>query len=292
MRDAIAIPVLIIALLSAAWWISRRMHPPADGLARVQASGVLRIGYANEAPFAWREGDGGAVTGEAPAVAQVIAKRLGIRTVEGVLTEFGGLIPGLRAGRFDVIAAGMYITPERAEQVLFTRPTCRIGNGLVVRVGNPSALHSFADVRGRDGIRLGVVNGAIEQRLSADLGIPVDRTIMFTDAAAAVEGLIADRIDAFACTALTARDLAKRSNGRCEAALPFTDPQIAGRSTAGYGAFAFRREDAPLQEAFERQLAAFVGSDEHRALVAPFGFDPALIPVGIDAEAVISGRAP
>ena len=30
--------------------------------------------------------------------------------------------PETRAGRFDVIAAGMYITPERCKQVLFTDP--------------------------------------------------------------------------------------------------------------------------------------------------------------------------
>ena len=39
---------------------------------------------------------------------------MGINQVEGVLTEFGSLIPGLQARRFDIIAAGMYVTLNAA----------------------------------------------------------------------------------------------------------------------------------------------------------------------------------
>jgi polar amino acid transport system substrate-binding protein len=39
-----------------------------------------------------------------------------------VLTEWGSLIPGLNAGRFDIITAGMYITPKRCKNVAFTDP--------------------------------------------------------------------------------------------------------------------------------------------------------------------------
>jgi polar amino acid transport system substrate-binding protein len=35
---------------------------------------------------------------------------MGIHQIEVVTTDFGSLIPGLQAGRFDVIAAGMYRT--------------------------------------------------------------------------------------------------------------------------------------------------------------------------------------
>ncbi len=292
MRDVIAIPMLLVALGIGIWWLAIRDRPATDAFTRVRTTGVLRIGYANEAPFAWRDSATGEVTGEAPGVAKAIAVRLGMPRVEGVLCEFGSLIPGLRAGRFDMIAAGMYITPERAAQVLFSRPTCRIGCGMVVAAGGSSDLHAYEDVRDRQGARLGVVAGAIEQRIARELGVPADRTVVFNDTAAAIEGLAAGRVEAFACTALTARDLAQRSAGRCVVAEPFREPLIGGRSVAGYGAFAFRREDLALHDAVERELAVFVGSTEHQALVAPFGFAPALIPTGVDAEMVIAGDAP
>src|SRR5690606_32327848 len=94
---------------------------------RVRDTGVLRIGYANEAPFAYQDSTTGELTGEAPAIVRLVADDLGIAEVEGVLTEFGSLIPGLLAGRFDMIAAGMYVTPARCAQVAFSEPTYSIG---------------------------------------------------------------------------------------------------------------------------------------------------------------------
>src|SRR3546814_3933855 len=67
-------------------------------LERVQQTGTVRIGYANEAPFAYTTLDG-KITGESPEIARVIFAKLGVEKVKGVLTEWGSLIPGLRAGR-------------------------------------------------------------------------------------------------------------------------------------------------------------------------------------------------
>ena len=94
------------------------MHNPADAettLERVKRTGEIRIGYANEAPFAYTLPDGRA-TGESPEIGRVVFDKMGVKKVSPVLTEWGGLIPGLLAGRFDVIAAGMYITPERMQR--------------------------------------------------------------------------------------------------------------------------------------------------------------------------------
>src|SRR6187402_3436609 len=85
-------------------------------LQRIQRTGEVRIGYANETPFAYTTSDG-TVTGESPEIAKKVFAKLGVKKVDAVLTEWGSLIPGLRAGRFDVIAAGMYVTPERCKQV-------------------------------------------------------------------------------------------------------------------------------------------------------------------------------
>src|SRR5690606_26443062 len=91
--------------------------PAAQGtLELAKGAGKVRIGYANEAPYAYMDSAENRITGEAVEIARVVLKRMGINEVEGVLTEFGSLIPGLQANRFDIIAAGMYITPERCQQ--------------------------------------------------------------------------------------------------------------------------------------------------------------------------------
>lgn len=247
--------------------------PDQDGLTRVQEAKVLRIGYANEAPFAYLDQETGEVTGEAPAIAKHLAAELGVERVEGVLTEWGALIPGLQAGRFDLIAAGMYITPDRAEQVLFTMPTYALGEGFLVRTGNPLGLHGYADVAAHATARLGVVAGTVEQGYARKLGVPDERIVVFPDNGAAVAGLVADRIDAAAFTRLTCKDLLSKSGDRpIELAEPFTDPVIEGVAVRGYGAFAMRIGDETLRDAFDAQLATFLGSEEHATLVAPFGF--------------------
>lgn len=108
----------------------------AATLDTVKSNSSIRIGYANETPFAFTETDG-TVTGESPEIAKIIFAKMGIKQVNGVLTEWGSLIPGLRAGRFDVIAAGMYITPARCKQVLFTDPQYQLPDALLVAKGNP-----------------------------------------------------------------------------------------------------------------------------------------------------------
>jgi polar amino acid transport system substrate-binding protein len=118
-------------------------------LERIRREGVVRVGFANEAPFAFIDTSSGRLTGEAPEIARVVFSRLGVGEIEGVLTEFASLIPGLKAGRFDVIAAGMYVTPERCREVAFSQPTYAVGEAFLVAAGNPLQLHGYEDVRDR-----------------------------------------------------------------------------------------------------------------------------------------------
>src|SRR5215467_13974035 len=88
-------------------------------LDQAKKNGYVRVGFANEAPFAYATPDG-KLTGEAPEVAKAVLKKMGINEVDGVLTEFGSLIPGLKAHRFDIIAAGMFVTPARCKEINFS----------------------------------------------------------------------------------------------------------------------------------------------------------------------------
>src|SRR5260370_21511773 len=130
-------------------------------LQRIQRTGEVRIGYANESPFAYTTPDG-TVTGESPEIAKKVFAKLGVKKVDAVLTEWGSLIPGLRAGRFDVIAAGMYVTPERCKQVAFANPQYQIQDTLLTLKGNPKHLQSYADVGKNPDAKLAVMAGPLE----------------------------------------------------------------------------------------------------------------------------------
>jgi len=261
-------------------------------LERIQRDGVIRVGYANEAPFAYQDSATGELRGEAPDIARVVLHDLGVEQVEGVLTEFGSLIPGLQAGRFDMIAAGMYITPLRCRQVAFSDPTYSVGEGFIVLAGNPQGLHSYADVANNPQARLGVVAGAVQQGYARELGIPEDRVVIFNDAPSALGGLQAGRIDAYAGTSLTVSDLlGKAQSDAIERAEPFEDPVIDGQPIRGYGAFAFRPQDQELVDAVNAQLADFLGTPAHQELVAPYGFGEEELPGDLSADELCAAAA-
>lgn len=257
-----------------------------DGL---KEAGAAQAGFANEAPYAFVKDETGELTGEAPSVARVILDRLGVSTLEGVLTEFGSLIPSLKAGRVDLIAAGMYVTPERCKQVIFSEPTYCIGEAFIVQEGNPHDLHSYQDVIDNPEVTLGLVSGTVEVGYAQKLGVPEEQIVKFPDMPSAAAGVAAGRADAFAGTQLTVKDLlTKMSDSPIERATPFTQPVIDGKPVRGCGAFAFRKSDKELRDAFNREIGKFIGTEAHLELVEPFGFGADTLPTGVTTEQLCS----
>lgn len=259
-------------------------------LEQARSAGQIRVGFANEAPYAYIDSATNELTGEAPVIARVILKRLGVDEIEGVLTEFGSLIPGLQAKRFDIIAAGMYILPERCRQVAFSNPTYGIGEAFLVKAGNPKGLHSYESLAKHPDAILGVVAGTVERGYARKTNIPDERVQVFPDPPSALAGVAAGRIDAYAGTSLTVQNMIEKSTeSGLERATAFTDPVIDGKSVRGYGAFAFRKEDQALVDAFNRELANFIDTPEHRALVKPFGFTAQESPGDVSAAGLCAG---
>jgi len=249
-------------------------------------SQTVRVGYANESPFAFVEA--GQLMGEAPEVARKVLARMGVKQVKGVLTEFGSLVPGLKAKRFELIAAGMFITPDRCKQVAFSEPTYCVSEALLVRRGNPLALHAYDSLKSGTA-RLGVVRGTVQHGYAERLGVAAERIVLFPDPPSALAGLRSGRIDAFAATTLTVGELLHKlgKQSEVERAAPFADPVFDGKPALGCGAFAFRLSDAARRDTFNRHLAEFLGSPEHLDAVRPFGFDKAdLPPAGVTTSSL------
>lgn len=269
--------------------IGSRGEPlPESTLARALRSSTVRIGYANEAPFAYMDVFSGQVTGEAPEVARVVLAGMGIRHIVPVLTEFGALIPGLKAGRFDIIAAGMYILPARCQQVLFSNPSYSADETLLVtKSGTPTPIRDYSDLVSNPALQVGVVAGTVEAQALQAAGLPRRREFIFPDNPSAAEGLLANRIDVFAVNAPAARDLIRRANSEGMAQEGGFQPILpGGQRLRGFGAFAFRRGDSDFVAAFNRGLAAYIGSPAHLRLITPFGFTADELPGKATADSL------
>jgi polar amino acid transport system substrate-binding protein len=273
MRLAIAGSAAVAAVIATAVYLSAL---PVSTLDRARESGTIRIGYVSEAPFSFRTA-AGEVTGESPEIAQVIVQRLGIPRVEWVHAEFRSLIPELLAGRFDIIAAGMFVTPVRKRMIRFSTPTYAAHAAFLVRQGDEGRIGGYEKLRDAGG-RVALLAGAYEQRLATAAGIPPDRILVVADATTGMEAVRSGSADAFAITAITARRLASSRRGRSLAAVVLPDSMIAGVPAIGRGAFGFRPSDRALREAFDAELLRFLGSPEHHAIGRRFGLAPEELP--------------
>ena len=106
-----------------------------DLLSQLQDAGTITVGFAGEAPYSFE--DGGELMGATVALHREIFGELGIDNVEGKLTDWGSLIPGLNAGQFDAVSAGMSILPDRCAQAAFSEPEFQYTTALMVPEGNP-----------------------------------------------------------------------------------------------------------------------------------------------------------
>ena len=247
-------------------------------LDRVREKGVVRIAVADEAPYGYRD-EAGEISGEGPAIARKVLAMIDPDIdIDWTVTEFGKLIQGLQNNQFDIVAAGMFITKERCQEVAFSNPTYIVGEAFVVKAGNPKNLSDYDSVSQHADAKVGLVSGTVEYNYAVVAGIPAERALLYFTLPEALAALHAGEIDAIGVTTLTARALVNKTP---DAGLTTTEqfyPVVDGVVTRGYGAFAFRKADQDLVEAFNTQLAPFIGSDEHWSIVERFGFGPDMAP--------------
>ncbi|WP_244333738.1 ectoine/hydroxyectoine ABC transporter substrate-binding protein EhuB [Streptomyces seoulensis] len=242
-----------------------------DLLDRLRAQGVVRLGIAGEVPFGFIDRDG-RLTGEAPELARVIFKRLGVERTQPVPTEFGSLIPGLNSQQFDVVAAGMYVNPERCRQVIFADPDYQMKDSFIVRKGNPKGLNSYRDVVERKA-RFATGAGYAEIRYAVEAGYRESDVLIVPDQVAGLNAVEAGRVDVFAGTALTVREVVGKSR-KAEATEPFA-PLVKGERHVDGGAFAFRPVETRLRDAFNTELRELKRTGELLRILRPFGFTAA-----------------
>ncbi len=244
----------------------------------IRREGIARIGYANDIPFGHATADG-KITGEAPEIARKILARMGIEKIEGVLVEFDSLIPALKAGRFDIIAAGMFVIPERCREIAFSEPTFSLGQAFLVKKGNPLNLHSYEDVAKNPNAILCVMKGAVEGYYARAVGVPESRIYTVPDTPSGLVAVKNGVSDALALTSLSIQNLVSAAKDPgIERVQPFRDPVIQGKVIRGYGAFGFRKDDRDFLDEFNKHLKAFIGTNEHLETVQPFGFTESELP--------------
>ena len=244
---------LIAILACAAFVLAACAGEEASLLEELQADGTVTIGVANEVPFGY-VGDDGEPTGIAPDVAKAVLAELGIENVEAEVVEFGELIGGLQAGQFDMITAGMYITPERAEQIFFSDPDYCIAESLAVAAGNPHGIVDYLSIVENPDLTVAVAAGVVNVDYVQWAGIPDDQVEVFGDIDSQYRALEAGEVDAVTGTAATVNTFAAAIDG-IEAVDPFFPVGEDGEEFFSCGGHGFADEE--FRDAFNEVLNRF-----------------------------------
>ena len=230
-----------------------------DLLSQLQDAGKIVVGFAGEAPYSFE--DGGELQGATVAMHREIFGELGIDEVEGKLTDWNSLIPGLNSRQFDAVSAGMSILPERCAEAAFSEPEFQYTTALMVPEGNPEGLEnmqSFVD----SGLTVATMSGAIESTYATDLELD---SIEVGGPQDGVDALKAGNADAFALTAISLNYLADNTVDGVEVTESFV-AEIDGVKQYGAGGTVFRKEDTSLLDAYNEKLAEIVADEERYPL--------------------------
>ncbi len=240
----------------------------AATLKELKAQGFARIAIANEPPWTKVSSDG-KVSGAAPDLARAVLQKLGVKDIVASISEYGAMIPGLQARRFDMVSAGLFIKPERCAAVIFSQPDLCDAESFMVKKGNPKGLKSYADIA-KSGAKIGVVGGGTEEKLAIEAGAKRENVIVAPDPQSGAKMLQDGRIDAFALPVLSISSLLKKAN----------DPNLTMfapvEGTPIYCAgVAFRKQDTALRDAYDKELAKMKADGEFAKIIEPYGYSAA-----------------
>jgi polar amino acid transport system substrate-binding protein len=117
-----------------------------DIIAKIKARGKLIAGTeATYPPFDFIKE--GRVVGYGRDILENVTKSLGVE-LEYVDLPWAGVLPGLLAGKFDLVAAGVNVTPERAQKYAFTIPISEAAPAALKRKSDTS-IKTVEDLSGK-----------------------------------------------------------------------------------------------------------------------------------------------
>lgn len=253
-----ALAALLLFFLFSAARAAEQAAPEGSVWARIEASGVIRLGFPGDyAPFALAPASGQGWEGLDVALLSRFAARHHLHAVF-IQTSWAGLAADLRAGRFEIAGGGVSITPEREKIGLFSRPYLTDGKTVIAPCATARHFATLT-VIDRPELRVlvnpGGTNEAFDRRF-----LPHAMLVLWPDNRSIFQTLAAGKGDLMITDAIEARYQAHRVAGLCApfASHPFT------RSEKAF----FLAPDPPLKEALDRFLDEEERSGELARLIS------------------------
>jgi polar amino acid transport system substrate-binding protein len=245
---------------------------PATTLDKIKAAQEVTIGYDSDPPWSFAT-ESGEVTGIAYEVAVETFKLLGVPTVQASLVNFGQLIPGLIAGRFDSIGDALFITSDRCKQVLFSDPFVVDGEAFAVAQGNPLNISDYDSIAANSQIRLGLIGGSAESVFANDAGVSSSQLTTFDDLSTGIEAIGAGRVDAVGFDVVALQYTVSTTKKTNVEVTPAFTAMVKGKPQYGASAFIFRQDDTEFRDAFNSAQQQLLDSGKVSEICKQFAGD-------------------
>ena len=250
---------------------------------RIDAGEPIRIGFSNIPPWGYPDENGDA-DGFTNDIAMGILEKMGLTNIEPVVTDWGGLIPGLKAERFDLITGGMYILGSRCENVSFSEPVLQAGDAVLVPAGNAKEIYNYADIINGGHIMVtGAGYNTVE--VAKREGIDDGKLMQVPGVTEIVAALKAGRADAAVLTYFEAAHVANQHED-----LELADNSKMPIWSKNFVGIGFRHEDQDVLAEFNKVLATYIGSDEMMARVTEHEYTTDHLPGDTDMEWACANR--
>jgi polar amino acid transport system substrate-binding protein len=248
-----------------------------DTLERLRQQKKINVAVPDNPPYSGLTSDG-QVTGLAPTLCKAILGHLGVPEVQGIVVPYGQLIPGLQAGRWDLIAACMTITKERCRAVAYADPIVSEGGCFIYIPDDlPNPPRSVAEI-GTMGLTVVTGQGAYTVQRAMSLGVPASKIVQSPDIAANLSMLETKRVQISYDTYYGALTELKQRPSKFK--LIYTLPDDLPRGSAP----AFRVADTAFRDVFQSELRAMKKSGEFQKMADSFGFPPVGQMIDVTAE--------
>ena len=212
---------------------------------------TVRIGVdASYAPFE-SKAPNGQIVGFDVDLAKALCARMDVKCV-WVENDLDGIIPALKARKFDAIVSSLTITPQRAQQIEYSAKLFDAPARMIARKGSP-LLPTPAALKGKNvGVEQGSTQEAYAKAHWSPQGVNV---ISYQNQDQVYQDLIAGRLDATLQDEVQADfGFLKTPRGK---GFAWAGPEVEDPATIGDGtAIGLRKDDADLKAKFNAALAA------------------------------------
>lgn len=277
---------LVKSIVIAGLALTTSLMPATAGpiMDRIKAGEPIRIGFSNVPIWGFPDENGDA-KGFVNEIALGILEEMGHSDVSIAVTDWAGLIPGLKAGRYDMITGGLYILNSRCRNIAFSEPIATTGDAFLVPTGNPKNITTYKDIAEQEAV-LAAVAGYNTVEAAKKEGVADSQIMQVPSPTELLYAIKSGRVDVAGLTYFEANFLAETSEGTIEV----TDPAALPDWTQNWVGIGFRFEDADFMEKFNAALKRHVGTAEMLASVSEYGFTEQHLPGETAADWVCENR--